>query len=313
MIKGKIIKAISGFFYVECDNGIIECKARGILRKKNITPIIGDNVIISTTDLNCGIIEEVMPRKTELVRPPVANIDKVFITFAVKEPNPNLSLLDRFIVFSEKMGLDIVILLSKVDLDENLEKTTIIVDEYSKVGYKVIPVSIVTGQNMDKVKQEMKGYTSVFAGQSGVGKSSIINSIVPELDLETSEISHKLGRGKHTTRHAQLFKIDEDTIFADTPGFSSFEINDVEEDELKHYFIEFSGLGECRFGNKCIHKNEPDCVVKEAVENNEISKRRYESYLQILEEIKSYNSFGRKNREKDGIYVKSKNRKDNGR
>lgn len=313
MIKGRIVKAISGFFYVKphvkSDENIYECKARGILRKKNITPIIGDEVIISLTSSNCGIIEDVNPRRTELIRPPVANIDKVFITFSVKEPTPNLSLLDRFIVFSEKVGLSIVIVLTKIDLDITGGITNSIVSEYEKVGYKVVPVSVVSGYNIDLIKDEMKGCISAFAGQSGVGKSSIINAIDPKLKLETAEISQKLGRGRHTTRHAQLFDVGNDSIIADTPGFSSFDINDISEDELKHYFIEFDIKEECRFGNKCIHRNEPDCRIKEAVENGDISKRRYESYIQILDEINSNNSYGKINKEKGFVKLNKKYKK----
>lgn len=285
MKKGLIIKAISGFYYVECDEKIYECKARGIFRKKKLSPLVGDHVEISLVDDEKGIIEEVFPRKTELIRPPVANIDKVLITFAVKEPTPNLSLLDRFIVFSEKENLEIVIVLSKIDLDENEEITNSIKDEYEKIGYKVIPVSAEKGTNIDLIKEELKGCISVFAGQSGVGKSSIINAINPKFNLETAEISKKLGRGKHTTRHAQLYKIGEDSTIADTPGFSSFELSDIEVDELKEYFIEFNKYENCRFSAKCIHVNEPECDVKNAVEKGEISIRRYQSYIQILDEL----------------------------
>lgn len=288
MIKGIIIKAISGFFYVEIGEKIYECKARGLFRKKKMIPLVGDIVEISVVDEEelKGVIEKIYPRKSELVRPPVANVDKVIVTFAVKEPKPNLSLLDRFLVFSEREGLDIVILLTKIDLDENMEITKYIKKEFENVGYKVIEVSVETGENIDKVISELEGKISVFAGQSGVGKSSIINAIEPNFNLKTAQISQKLGRGKHTTRHAQLYKIGKNAIIADTPGFSSFDINDIEEEELKEYFIEFShGNDKCRFGSKCIHRNEPDCWVKKSVESGKISKRRYESYLQILDEI----------------------------
>lgn len=296
MEKGLIVKAISGFYYVDTGKDIIECKARGIFRKKNLSPLVGDNVSISIVDEEekKGIIEEVFERKSELIRPPVANIDKVLITFAVKEPKPNLSLLDRFIVFSEREGLDIVILLTKTDLDLDGSITKEIEAEYSKIGYKVISVSNEENINIDAVKEEMKGCISVFAGQSGVGKSSILNSIDPDFNLKTSEISQKLGRGKHTTRHAELFRIGEDSIIADTPGFSSFELNDIDIEELQEYFIEFKNLEDCRFGSKCIHKNEPDCEVKNAVEEGKISRRRYESYLQIMEEINNYNMKNRR-------------------
>lgn len=287
MLEGIIIKGISGFYYVEVEDTIYECKARGLFRKKNQSPLVGDRVLISVVDEEekKGMVEKIHPRVSELVRPPIANIDKVLITFSVKEPNPNFLLLDRFIVFSERENLDIVIILSKIDLDETGEITESIKEEFEKIGYRVIPVSTKTGENIDKVREEMENSISVFAGQSGVGKSSIINAIDPEFNLETAEISQKLGRGKHTTRHAELFKVGKNAVIADTPGFSSFELNDIEIEELQEYFIEFEEYADCKFGSKCIHKNEPGCGVKEAVEDGEISKRRYDDYLLILDEI----------------------------
>lgn len=286
MIEGVIMKAISGFYYVDTDDRTYECKARGIFRKNKITPLVGDRVSISLVDdaESKGIIEEIRDRKTELIRPPVANIDKVLITFSVKEPSPNFLLLDRFIVFSEKENLDIVIVISKTDLDVD-DMASKIRDEYSRIGYKVILVNNKTGEGMDTLKEEMKKNISAFAGQSGVGKSSIINYIFPSMSLDTNEISKKLGRGRHTTRHAEIYKLDDDIMIADTPGFSSFEISDIEIEELGDYFIEFEKYDDCRFGSKCIHKNEPGCGVKEAVLSGEISSKRYENYLQILDEI----------------------------
>lgn len=286
MIEGVIMKAISGFYYVDTDDRTYECKARGIFRKNKITPLVGDRVSISLVDdaESKGIIEEIRDRKTELIRPPVANIDKVLITFSVKEPSPNFLLLDRFIVFSEKENLDIVIVISKTDLDVD-DMAGKIRDEYSRIGYKVILVNNKTGEGMDTLKEEMKKNISAFAGQSGVGKSSIINYIFPSMSLDTNEISKKLGRGRHTTRHAEIYKLDDDIMIADTPGFSSFEISDIEIEELGDYFIEFEKYDDCRFGSKCIHKNEPGCGVKEAVLRGEISSKRYENYLQILDEI----------------------------
>lgn len=287
MKDGIIIKGISGFYYVEVGQDLYECKARGIFRKKGLSPLVGDRVSISIID-ECdkkGNIEKIYERRSELVRPPVANIDKVLITFSVKEPNPNMVLLDRFIVFSEKENLDIRIILTKIDLDTDGSIVDRIVTDYERVGYKVIPVSVKTGQGIDQVRQELEGCISVFAGQSGVGKSSILNAIEPGFALDTAEISQKLGRGKHTTRHSQLYKIGENAIVADTPGFSSFELTDIEIEELQEYFIEFDQYDGCRFGGKCIHKNEPSCSVKEALEAGKISETRYKSYLQILDEI----------------------------
>lgn len=287
MKDGIIIKGISGFYYVEVGQDLYECKARGIFRKKGLSPLVGDRVAISIIDEadKKGNIEKIYERKSELVRPPIANVDKVLITFSVKEPNPNMVLLDRFIVFSEKENLDIRIILTKVDLDEDGTIVDRIVSDYGRIGYKVIPVSVETGQGIDQVSQELEGCISVFAGQSGVGKSSILNAIEPGFKIDTAEISQKLGRGKHTTRHSELYKLGPNAIVADTPGFSSFELTDIEIEELQEYFIEFAKFDGCRFGSKCIHKNEPSCAVKEALEVGEIAESRYKSYLQILDEI----------------------------
>ena len=287
MKDGIIIKGISGFYYVEVGQDFYECKARGIFRKKGLSPLVGDRVAISIIDEadKKGNIEKIYERKSELVRPPIANVDKVLITFSVKEPNPNMVLLDRFIVFSEKENLDIRIILTKVDLDEDGTIVDRIVSDYGRIGYKVIPVSVETGQGIDQVRQELEGCISVFAGQSGVGKSSILNAIEPGFKIDTAEISQKLGRGKHTTRHSELYKLGPNAIVADTPGFSSFELTDIEIEELQEYFIEFAKFDGCRFGSKCIHKNEPSCAEKEALEVGEIAESRYKSYLQILDEI----------------------------
>lgn len=287
MKDGIIIKGISGFYYVEVGQDLYECKARGIFRKKGLSPLVGDRVAISIIDEadKKGNIEKIYERKSELVRPPIANVDKVLITFSVKEPNPNMVLLDRFIVFSEKENLDIRIILTKVDLDEDGTIVDRIVSDYGRIGYKVIPVSVETGQGIDQVSQELEGCISVFAGQSGVGKSSILNAIEPGFKIDTAEISQKLGRGKHTTRHSELYKLGPNAIVADTPGFSSFELTDIEIEELQEYFIEFAKFDGCRFGSKCIHKNEPACAIKEALEVGEIAESRYKSYLQILDEI----------------------------
>ena len=290
MLKGKIIKGLSGFYYVYTENGLYECKARGIFRKQKITPLVGDNVEISIVDEENkkGVVETIEERETELVRPPIANVDKALIVFAVKDPKPNLSLLDRFIVHAERENLEIVIIFTKMDLDDgSLDE---LVEIYEKAGYKVIPVSSEKHINIDKVKEELKGNTVVFAGPSGVGKSSLLNQIDESFQLKTGTVSEKIGRGRHTTRHAELLKLECGGIVADTPGFSSLELDGIDEMELKEYFIEFDKYDECKFGSKCVHENEPACDVKEAVENGEISKQRYESYLQLLNEIRQKNS-----------------------
>ncbi|MCC0635553.1 MULTISPECIES: ribosome small subunit-dependent GTPase A [unclassified Clostridioides] len=291
MLEGKIIKGISGFYYVDTEKGLYECKARGIFRKQKVTPLVGDRVKISVVDEDekKGIVEEIDSRDTELIRPPIANVDKALIVFAIKNPKPNLSLLDRFIVLAEKENLETVIILTKADLDDDniLEHVKKI---YELSGYKVIPVSNVTKLNIDKVKDELKENVVVFAGPSGVGKSSLLNEIDENFQLQTGVVSDKIKRGKHTTRHAELLKLEFGGMVADTPGFSSLALEDIEEVELKDYFIEFDKFNDCKFGSKCIHENEPNCAIKEAVANGEISKERYDSYIQLLNEIRQNNS-----------------------
>ena len=286
MIEGIITKGIGGFYYIDTNQGIYECRARGIFRKNKITPLVGDNVKISIVDEENkkGILEEIKERETELVRPPISNVNKAIIVFAIKNPNPNLSLLDRFIVLAERECLDIVIVLTKADLatDEELENLKRV---YEMSGYKVIPVSNNENLNIDKVREELKGNIVVFAGPSGVGKSTLLNHIDSKFQLQTGEVSDKIKRGKHTTRHAELLKLECGGMVADTPGFSSLTLDDIEETELKEYFIEFDEFSdECKFGGRCMHENEPSCGIKEAVKDNKISKERYESYLQLLNE-----------------------------
>ena len=289
MINGKIIKGIGGFYYVDTEKGLYECRARGIFRKNKITPLVGDRVSISVVDEENkkGVVEEIEERDTELVRPPIANVDKALIVFAIKNPAPNLSLLDRFIVLAEKENLEIVIVFTKVDLDADGELLEELKSIYEVSGYKVIPVSNKLKLNIDKIKEELKENTVVFAGPSGVGKSSLLNEVDKNFELKTGEVSDKIKRGKHTTHHAELLKLECGGMVADTPGFSSLTLDDIDESELKEYFIEFDKHDDCRFGSRCIHENEPSCAVKEAVENGEISKKRYESYIQLLNEIRS--------------------------
>lgn len=293
MIKGRIIKGLSSFYYVKSyrNREVYECRARGILRKDNISPIIGDEVHITVVDEKekKGMIEEVLDRSTLLIRPPIANVTKALLIFSVKSPDPNLSLIDRFIVLAEKEGLNIIICFNKIELDENQEYLEY-ADIYRRAGYTVISVSVKQNIGLEDVKKELENNITVIAGPSGVGKSSLLNKIDPRLNLKTSDISQKLQRGRHTTRYAQLIELDEDSLVADTPGFSSLNLDTLENTELKEYFTEFHEYDhDCRFGFKCIHLNEPGCRIKEAVDKNEISSKRYESYLQLLGEIMDNN------------------------
>ena len=284
MINGKIIKGIGGFYYVDTENGLYECRARGIFRKNKITPLVGDRVSISVVDEENkkGVVEEIEERDTELVRPPIANVDKALIVFAIKNPAPNLSLLDRFIVLAEKENLEIVIVFTKVDLDANGELLEELKSIYEVSGYKVIPVSNKLKLNIDKIKEELKENTVVFAGPSGVGKSSLLNEVDKNFELKTGEVSDKIKRGKHTTRHAELLKLECGGMVADTPGFSSLELT-IPKKEIKKYYYDFNKP--CKY-RSCLHIKEDGCSIIEEVNKGKIPEWRYQNYLKFMEETK---------------------------
>ena len=288
-MQGKIIKGIAGFYYVHVvHSGIYECKAKGVFRNKKIKPLVGDNVeidIISREDYKGNIIE-ILERTNELIRPAVANIDQSLVVFAVKRPDPNINLLDRFLVMMERQNIPVIICFNKSDLvsDEELVE---IKNMYVKSGYHVIFTSTVNGTGVSDIKRLIEGKTTAFAGPSGVGKSSMLNAIIPDANSETGGISEKIGRGKNTTRHTEIFNLGEDTYIMDTPGFTSLYTNDFDKEYLKDYFPEFREYeGMCRF-NGCIHENEPDCKVKEALLEGKIRQSRYDNYIQMLQEIKN--------------------------
>lgn len=288
MLRGRIIKGVGGFYYIDTENGLYECKARGIFRKEKITPLVGDAVEIQVIDEETkkGVIEKIFDRKSELIRPSISNVDTAVIIFAAKDPDPSFSLLDRFIVLAEKENLEIIICINKIDSDDTGAFLQV-KETYESCGYPIIAISTFTGEGLGELREAIEGKTVVFSGPSGVGKSSILNALDSNLQLKTGDISKKLGRGKHTTRHAELLRLDENTTVADTPGFSSLTVNHIAEKELKDYFVEFTKYEEdCRFFTDCIHESEPGCAVKEAVENGEISLRRYDSYIQLINEIR---------------------------
>lgn len=286
MIHGVITKGVGGFYYVKTSEGVIECRARGNFREENITPLIGDKVKIRiSSEDNTGYIDEILKRKSQLTRPAVANVTQAIIVMSIKNPDINTWLLDRFIVMAEHENLDIVIAINKVDLD--LEGALEIKKIYENIGYKVLATSIEEEKDIDELRNTLKNNTSVFAGPSGVGKSSLLNLIEPDYDLEIGEISTRSRRGKHTTRHTELLFLKENTYVLDTPGFSSLDIGFIEdEQDLDNYFLEIHDYGKyCKFLN-CVHENEPGCEVKKQVENSKISKERYKNYLSFLEEIR---------------------------
>ncbi|MDO5538793.1 MAG: ribosome small subunit-dependent GTPase A [Eubacteriales bacterium] len=287
-MQGKIIKGIAGFYYVQTiGSGIYECKAKGIFRKDKIKPLVGDDVEMTVLDgeKQVGNIEEILPRKNSLIRPAVANIDQALVIFAAAKPKPNLNLLDRFLVAMEKQAVKTVICFNKTDLcqAEELGKLGRV---YEKSGYQVLFSSASEEEGIEKLRDVLRGKTTAVAGPSGVGKSSLVNLFVPHAEMETGEISQKIDRGRHTTRHSELLCIDENTFICDTPGFSSLAVWDMEKEDLKDYFPEFESYSDgCRFQG-CTHTHEPDCAVKAGLKNHEISEQRYHNYLEMYNELK---------------------------
>lgn len=287
MYRGRLIKGIGGFYYVDVEGEIFECKPRGLFRKKKIVPVIGDYVKIDILDNENrkGVIEEIEARQNELTRPPVSNVGQVVVVFAVTRPEPCFSHLDRFLVLAESQKLEIAICFNKIDLLNESEYREM-VDIYTAAGYKVILTSSILGEGIRDLGKELKNKTTVFAGPSGVGKSTLLNCICPSLQLETKDVSLKTGRGKHTTRHVELINIGEDSWVADTPGFSSLAVDFMDEENLHYYFPEFMPyVDTCKF-NSCKHINEPGCGIKEAIKLGKISQQRYNSYIQLIDEIK---------------------------
>ena len=286
-MTGKIIKGIAGFYYVQTKCGVYECKAKGSFRNKKVKPFVGDNVEITVLDEENkkGNMEEILERKNCLIRPAVANVDQTLVIFAAAKPDPNLNLLDRFLIMMEQKDVPVILVFNKTDVAEE-EKLANLAKTYEDCGYQVLRVSALKEEGISEIKEVLKGKTSTVAGPSGVGKSSIINLLQSDIHMETGNISEKIERGKHTTRHSELITIAEDTYIFDTPGFSSLYVTDMEKEELKSYFPEFAPYEEeCKFLG-CVHVNEPVCGVKEALKEGKISQSRYENYKLLYEELK---------------------------
>lgn len=288
-MQGRIIKGIAGFYYVKCGNQLIyECKAKGIFRKDRKKPLVGDEVRMDVIDeeKRLGNITEMLPRKNELIRPAVANIDQALVIFAAASPEPSLGLLNRFLILMEHSGIDTVICFNKADLADE-EKKKKLAAIYESAGYRVIFTCAGQGRGLEPVKELLKGKITTVAGPSGVGKSTLINCLQSETVMETGEISEKIERGKHTTRHSQLIALDTQTYIFDTPGFGSLSVSDLLPEELQQCFPEFAKYqGDCRFLG-CAHINEPDCGVKQAVMAGEISTERYNDYVSLYTECKN--------------------------
>lgn len=287
-MKGKIIRGIGGFYYIHTGDAIYECKAKGIFRKDNIKPLPGDFVEIAVLDeeKKLGNIEEILPRKNVLIRPAVANIDQALVIFALASPKPNFNLLDRFLVMMEKQDIPTILLFNKLDLVGE-DTCREIEERYHGSGYEVVFISAATSEGVETVREILRGKTTTVAGPSGVGKSSLINKLQDGLFMETGAISEKIERGRHTTRHTELLYVEQDTYILDTPGFSSVDLIGVEKETISSFFPEMRKREDgCRFAG-CSHLTEPDCMVRQALSDGEISESRYENYRLFYEELKS--------------------------
>lgn len=288
-MQGKIVKGIAGFYYVYTEeSGIVECRAKGLFRKENKKPLVGDNVEVEILPgkEKTGNIVKICARKNELIRPAVANIDQALVVFSVTHPEPNFNLLDRFLLMMRQNDLPVTVCFSKQDLIGSAEEKKLY-DVYRNAGCGVIFLSVREKIGTDQLKSLLDGRTTAVAGPSGVGKSTLINYVCPQARMEIGEISEKIERGKNTTRHTELFHIAKSTYIMDTPGFSSLGLFDMEKEKLKDFYPEFWPFeGMCRFRG-CMHMEEPGCRVKEAVEQGKISCKRYENYKMFYEELKS--------------------------
>ena len=286
-MTGKIVKGIAGFYYVDTGDVVYECRAKGIFRKDQKKPLVGDNVeleILDETERKGNIIQ-ILPRNNALIRPSVANVDQALVIFAMTKPEPNYNLLDRFLVMMRRQGLDCIICFNKRDIADKEERAGIR-SIYENSGCTVLFASAVKKQGIEEIAALLKGKTTAVAGPSGVGKSSIINCLQKNKTMETGAISEKIERGRHTTRHSELLDISNHTYIMDTPGFSSLSLFDIEKEELKSYYPEFEPYEDsCKFLT-CAHIHEPVCGVKDALELGKISQVRYDNYVSFYEELK---------------------------
>lgn len=293
-MQGVILKGIGGFYYVDTQDGIVECKARGKFRHNDETPYVGDRVLIELTSENTGYLLEIFERKNMLIRPAISNIELLVIVASEAPPKTDLFLVDKVCAIAQNYSIDVCIFVNKTDIETGISFKEI----YEKAGYKVILGSAKTGVGIDLLKDYTKGKVTCFTGNSAVGKSSILNQIDDRFDLKVGGMSEKIGRGKHTTRHVELLKVDSDTFVADTPGFSSFDTTKMDlvlKENLQHTFIEFEDyIGECQF-TSCMHVCEKGCAVLKALDDSEISKSRHENYVKLYDSVKDMKPWEMKN------------------
>lgn len=285
---GKIIKGIAGFYYVNIDDKIYECHAKGIFRNKNIKPVVGDNVVIDIIDdeKKLGSIIDISDRKNELIRPSLSNIDYVIIFISVDKPKPQPLLIDKYILSLSDKNVDIAIVWNKIDLKDDLG----LIKEYENAGIKNFRISTKDDLGIEEIREFILNKTVALAGPSGVGKSSFVNKLCPVAEMETNTISRKIDRGRHTTRHSELFLVEHNTYICDTPGFSNVDISYIDKNDLWRLYPEFNSDTNCRFSG-CVHINEPDCAIKEAVKKNIISKIRYDNYIKIYNELSNIKKY----------------------
>ncbi len=291
-MTGILIKAISGFYYVNSDGNVYECKARGNFRKAGVSPVVGDTVKFTLTDQTHGVVQEIEPRKNLFIRPLVANIDKLFIVSAYSTPAPDTFMIDRLTALAVYNKIEPIIVFNKSDMGSFDELYSI----YTKAGFKTYVVSAKENLGIEQLKAEISGYVCAFSGNSGVGKSSILNALFPELELKTGEVSEKLGRGRHTTRHTEIFAAQGGFV-VDTPGFSSIDTTEDLYDfklSLPNCFPDFSDyINDCKF-TSCAHINEKGCALIEAVNSGAIQKSRHQSYVALMEELKNVSQWNNK-------------------
>ena len=290
-MTGKIIKGVAGdYTVITADDKRYICRAKGIFRKNGITPLIGDNAEFEILSEEEGNILKILPRKNSLIRPACANVDQVLLVFAAVSPEPNFNLLDRFLIMMQKQSVSTVLCFNKTDIADDV-RMKILSQNYEAAGVKVIFVSVLNNEGTDEIKEVLKGKTTILAGPSGVGKSSMMNLLSPEAVFEVGDLSERIGRGKQTTRHTELVELEPGTYLCDSPGFSSIYLEGIDYKDLKNYFPEFEPYSDkCRFLS-CNHISEPDCAVKEAVAEGKISKIRYDNYCVLFDDLKSKQRF----------------------